>query len=238
VLQALVFDLDGTLVDTEELHRQAFNQAFRELGLGWDWGPALYGELLSVSGGPDRIARYVDRLRVAAAEKARLRRLVAGVHRSKTRIYGELLSAGQAPARPGVRRLIREARAAGIAIGIAATSASANVQPLVRAALGPEAGAIAALVCADQVARRKPAPDLYERLLATLRVSAPGSVAFEDSANGLAAAKAAGLHTVAAPSRWTAGQDLRGADLLLPDLGELDLAQLQRRLPVLQAVHP
>jgi HAD superfamily hydrolase (TIGR01509 family) len=221
-LAALLFDVDGTLVDTEELHRQAFNEAFRHLTLGWDWGARPYAELLEVSGGAERIASFIDRLPAAAGEKMRLRRLVPLIHKEKTRIYGELLGGGSARLRPGVARLVEEALRAGLKIGLAATSASANVQALVAAAFGHGSAraAIWAIVCADQVARKKPAPDLYELLLATLRTPAAACVAFEDSANGVAAAKAAGLYTVATPSRWTAAQDFSAADLLLPSLGE------------------
>jgi HAD superfamily hydrolase (TIGR01509 family) len=218
-LRALLFDVDGTLADTEELHRSAFNDAFRLLSLGWVWGRELYAELLAVSGGAERIAAYIDRLQAPAAEKTRLRRLVPLVHGEKTRIYRELLASGGAPLRPGVARLIDEARAAGLRIGLAATSASAGAHA--------RGIAIDAIVCADQVARKKPAPDLYELALATLRVPAAACAAFEDSANGLAAAKAAGLFTVVTPSRWTLGQDFSAADLLLPTLEGFGLAQLE-----------
>jgi HAD superfamily hydrolase (TIGR01509 family) len=220
-LEALLFDVDGTLVDTEELHRQAFNKAFLDLGLGWEWDADLYMELLAVSGGVDRIARYLDTLGLAAAEKTRLRRLIPAIHREKTRTYGELLGSNAARLRPGIARLVEEARQAGLRIGLAATSSSVNVQALVSAAFGREAhDAINAIVCADQVARKKPAPDIYELLLTMLRVSAKACVAFEDSANGLAAAKAAGLYTIVTPTRWTKAQKFSGADLLLPSLGD------------------
>lgn len=224
MLEALVFDLDGTLVDSEELHRRAFNQAFQEFDLGWNWGPRLYAELLAVSGGAARIAHYIDCLALSPAEKTELRRLVPALHRAKTRIFGELLAAGSARPRAGVARLLRAARAAGVRVGLVASSAAANAWPLVTAALGPElATAVAALVSAEQVARRKPAPDLYELALATLRVPARSCVAFEDSANGVAAAKAVGVYTVATPSRWTIGQDFAAADLLIPSLGDPDI---------------
>jgi HAD superfamily hydrolase (TIGR01509 family) len=248
MLDALIFDLDGTLVDTEELHRRAFNQAFQEFDLGWNWDLDLYADLLSVSGGAPRIARYIDRLALSPAEKTELRRLVAALHRTKTRIFGELLAAGTARPRAGVARLLGESRAAGLRVAVVTSSAAENALALVTAALGPElAASVMALVSAEQVARRKPAPDLYELALATLRVPAASCVAFEDSANGVAAAKAAGLYTVATPSRWTIGQDFAQADLLIPSLGDpelplgpeaervlgapwLDLALLRRRL--------
>lgn len=250
-LKALVFDVDGTLVDSEELHRQAFNQAFREFELGWNWDPNLYAELLAVSGGTARIYAWLDRLREPAAEKTRLRRLVPAIHRTKSRIYGELLATGSAVPRPGVRRLVAEARTAGLSIGLVSTSARANAERLAAAALGPLATAVGAQVAAEQVERCKPAPDLYELALATLRVPAAQAVAFEDSQNGVAAAKAAGLYVVATPTRWTIGQDFGAADLLLPHLGDpefpfgesaarglgagwLDLTLLARRLASLR----
>ena len=134
---------------------------------------------------------------------------------------GELLGCGSARLRQGVGRLIAEASACGIRIGFVATSASANVSALLAAAFGgARAAPAAARVCADQVARKKPAPDIYELLLATLRAPAEACVAFEDSRNGVAAAKAAGLFTIATPTLWTAAQNLSAADLLLPSLGE------------------
>jgi HAD superfamily hydrolase (TIGR01509 family) len=222
-LKALLFDVDGTLVDTEELHRRAFNQAFIEFELGWEWGLARYAELLGVSGGVDRIARHIDGLQATPTEKVRLRKLIPAIHGTKTRIYGELLGGASARLRPGIARLFDEAREAGLRIGLLATSGSANVHVLISQVLDAEArGAIASVVSADQVPRKKPAPDIYELLLSTLRVSAQDCVAFEDSENGLAAAKAAGLPVVVVPSRWTMAQNFSGADLLLPALGDPD----------------
>lgn len=220
-LQALLFDVDGTLVDTEELHRQAFNQAFIEMNLGWEWNQDRYAELLRISGGLDRLAQFVEQQAKPADEKQRLRALVPAIHREKTRIYGELLGGGSARLRPGVSRLIDEARGAGLKIGFATTSSTANVQSLIAATFPPAArSAIGAVIGIDHVARRKPAPDVYELLMKTLRVTPDACVAFEDSANGLAAAKAARLYTVVTPSRWTRAQKFVGADLLLPSLGD------------------
>lgn len=220
-LQALLFDLDGTLVDTEELHRQSFNQAFLDFELRWDWSPDVYTELLAVSGGRDRIQAYIARATPSAAERARLQSIVHLIHREKTRIYGEIVRSNVVRLRAGVARLIGEARQAGLKIGIAATSASANVQSLVSALFGPDSyTTIGPIVCVDEVNRPKPAPDLYEMLLKMLGFPASACVAFEDSANGLMAAKAAGLFTIVTPTRWTQMQDLSVADVLIPTLGD------------------
>lgn len=220
-LEALIFDLDGTMVDTEELHRQAFLAAFHEFDLRWDWGPHTYMDLLQVSGGKERIAAYIDSRDEPVHEKTRLKQLAPAIHAAKTRIYGEIIARGAVPLRPGVMRLMREAHSAGVRLAVVATTNTANVIALLSAALGAEAfGWIEALVGGDQVARRKPDPETYERALAALALPGRSCVAFEDSANGLRAALAAGLYAVVTPARWTMAQEFAGADLLLPSLGD------------------
>lgn len=220
-VKALIFDVDGTIADTEETHRQAFNAAFLEHGLHWDWSRSEYARLLRTSGGKERLAVYIDGLAAPRQEKARLKGMVQLIHASKTRIYGELIADGRAPLRPGVARLIGEARAAGVRLGIASTTTSANIAALIGAQFGAEAwNWFEALACGDVVAHKKPAPDIYVRLLGMLRLRAQDCVAFEDSLNGLKSAKAAGLYTVVTPTRWSAGEDFRSADLVLQALGD------------------
>lgn len=217
-LKALIFDLDGTMADTEERHRQAFNAAFIKLDLWWDWGPLRYSELLEVSGGLERLHHYVDSLKTGAAEKTRLHAIVPVIHYTKSEIYAELLRTGQPPLRPGVKRLVAEAQQEGLKVAVISSTASANARAVLDVHFGQ--GGIDLLVSAEEVARRKPAPDLYLRALSLLRLPAGDCVAFEDSANGLRAARAAGLATVVTPSRWTMAQDFTGAHLLLHDLSE------------------
>jgi HAD superfamily hydrolase (TIGR01509 family) len=220
-IKALIVDVDGTIADTEETHRQAFNAAFLEHDLRWDWSRSEYAELLRTSGGKERIAVYIDSLAAPPQEKARLKGLVQLIHASKTRIYGELIADGRAPLRPGVARLISEARAAGLRLGIASTTTSANVSALIGAQFGAEAwNWFDALACGDVVPNKKPAPDIYVRVLGMLRLPAEACVAFEDSVNGLKSAMAAGLYTVVTPTQWSTGQDFRAGDLVLQGLGD------------------
>jgi HAD superfamily hydrolase (TIGR01509 family) len=222
-LEALIFDVDGTLVDTEELHRQAYNQAFLDFGMGWDWNANRYAELLTVSGGQARIARYIDLIDLPLAEKTRLRRIIPAIHKEKTRLYALLIASNTVRLRPGVGRLIGEAQRTDVRVGLVASSASANVDTLVSSALGPELRqAVRVIACGDAVTRKKPAPDIYELLLTQLRVPASAAIAFEDSTNGLIAAKAVGLYTIITPSRWTLAQNFKGADLVLSSLGDPD----------------
>lgn len=229
MLKALIFDLDGTLADTEETHRQAFNAAFIESGLRWDWSPPLYAQLLAVSGGKERLRHYIGTLRVPPAERERLLHIVPALHDTKTRIYTELLVRGQRPFRAGVLPLLRSARDAGLKLAIASTTTSANVSALLRANLGtaPDIG-FDVIACGDQVQDKKPAPDIYRLVLSSVRLASEACIAFEDSLNGLRAAKAAGLTTIVTPSPWTVHEDFSDADLLLPSLDGLDLPRLAR----------
>ena len=220
-LKALVFDVDGTLADTEETHRQAFNYAFLRFGLDWEWTRPHYRELLKVSGGKERIAHFIATLPLAAGEKARLQRLVPAIHQAKTELYAELIGDGRCPLRPGVARLLDEARQAGVKLAIASTTTSANVHALLARQTGGAARCFDAIACGDLVASKKPAPDIYRAALATRGLSPAQCVAFEDSSNGVRAAKAAGLYTVVTPSQWSLGEDL-DADLALDHLGDAD----------------
>jgi HAD superfamily hydrolase (TIGR01509 family) len=222
-LEALIFDVDGTLVDTEEAHRQAFNAAFVKLELGWNWEPDLYARLLRVSGGQERVASHIETLPLAKPERERLRNLVPIIHSTKTRIYQELVESFRLPLRTGVARLIREAREAGLRLAIASTTTPANVDALLSAALAPESARwFSVIASGDIVPRKKPEPDIYINALQSLRLPAECCVAFEDSVNGLRAARAAGLFTVVTPTRWTAGQDFGEAQLVLESLGDPD----------------
>jgi HAD superfamily hydrolase (TIGR01509 family) len=232
-LSALLFDVDGTLADTEETHRQAFNAAFLEFRLPYAWSRDEYEVLLRISGGKERLAHYFEGLPVARAERDRLLANVTGLHRVKTERYAELVASGGSPLRPGVKRLVAEALAAGIRVGIASTTTSANVAALLDAELGRNAHQrFAVIACGDVVPSKKPAPDIYHLALSTLGLGPAQAVAFEDSANGLASARGAGLFTVVTPTRWTASQDFGEADLTIPHLGDpetpLDAASASR----------
>jgi HAD superfamily hydrolase (TIGR01509 family) len=219
-LKALIFDVDGTLADTEEAHRGAFNEAFRQHGLDWNWSKPKYAHLLRVAGGKERLKAYIDSLALSAGENLELTGRIAALHRTKTEIYASLLEAGQVPLRDGVERLIDEAAAVNVQLAIASTSTLANIETLLRTALGRYSLQRFAVVGAgDQVRHKKPAPEIYRFVLRELARSAEDCAAIEDSRNGLTAAKAAGLYTVVTPSYWTLAEDFSAADLVLPSLG-------------------
>jgi beta-phosphoglucomutase-like phosphatase (HAD superfamily) len=219
-LKALIFDVDGTLADTEEAHRGAFNESFRQHGLDWNWSKPTYAHLLSVAGGKERLKAHIDSLALPAGENLELTGRIAAIHRAKTEIYASMVQSGQVPLRDGVERLIDEAAAANVQLAIASTTTLANIETLLRTALGRYSMQRFAVVGAgDQVRHKKPAPEIYRFVLRELARPAEDCVAIEDSRNGLTAAKTAGLYTVVTPSHWTLTEDFSAADLVLPSLG-------------------
>jgi HAD superfamily hydrolase (TIGR01509 family) len=222
-LKAIIFDVDGTLADTEEAHRQSFNEAFREAGLSWNWSKPQYAELLLTTGGKERIAAYLKSLDLGDAERGALSARIADLHKAKTGHYMRIVSAGQVPLRDGVVRLLDEARAAHLPLAIATTTSAANIDALLRTTLGDDAlERFAVIGAGDQVLHKKPAPDIYNLVLEKLGLAADDCVAIEDSANGLNAAKAAGIFTIVTPSYWTQSENFAAADLLLPGLGSAE----------------
>lgn len=221
MLEALIFDVDGTLADTEAAHRESFNEAFAEAHLDWHWDEATYIRLLQVAGGKERMAHHWRTLEPDAALGDAARATIGRVHAIKTRIYESRVSGGRLPLRPGVLRLIREARGAGLRLAIATTTTPANIDALLRQPLGPGWRVhFAAVGDASTAARKKPDPQVYQRVLATLALPASACLAFEDSDNGLRAATAAGLQTLVTPTAHTAGHRFDGALRVLPHLGD------------------
>jgi len=223
VVEALLFDVDGTLADTErDGHRVAFNRAFADAGLDWDWSVELYGKLLTVTGGKERIRHYLDNYNRAFARPEDLAGFIADLHRRKTAHYTGLMAEGAIPLRPGVRRLIEEARAAGVRLAIATTTTPENVSALIGSTL--PAGALAwfeVIGAGDIVPHKKPAPDIYSWVMREMRLSPEQVVAFEDSGHGVTSAADAGIERVVVTvNGYTENQDFARASVVLDQLGD------------------
>lgn len=221
-LQAILFDVDGTLADTEQDgHRIAFNQAFQQNNLDWQWDIDLYGELLQVTGGKERIRHYIEKYTPILLSRADLKDWIAHLHKTKTGFYETLMEQGRIPLRPGVVRLIGELRDKRIPFAIATTTTMENVTALLKSTLGAESiDWFDVIGAGDIVPKKKPAPDIYEWVLKELNLDAQQCIAIEDSENGLRSALAANLSTLITVSGYTHLQDFSGAQAVISDLGE------------------
>jgi HAD superfamily hydrolase (TIGR01509 family) len=230
MLQALIFDVDGTLADTEAAHRAAFNQAFDQEGLDWHWDEALYTQLLDVSGGKERLMHYWAQRHpeVRDVDGAGVRDTIARLHELKTAAYEAMVNDGAVSLRPGVLHLIGAASQAGLQLAIATTTSPVNIAALLRGAIGADWRQFFGVVeDASTAAVKKPHPQVYRQTLQRLQRPAGQCLAFEDSSNGLRAATGAGLATVITPTQFTANHDFSAALKVLPNLQGVSVADLQ-----------
>ena len=210
--RALIFDVDGTLAETEEAHRQAFNDTFAEFGLDWHWGRDLCRDLLKTTGGKERMrADAANHLHIDPAGIP-----VVEIHKRKTARYGELIAQGNVPLRPGISELLHDASHHGVRLAVATTTNLPNVDGLIRATLGVPAEDLFEVIAAgDMVRNKKPAPDVYELALKGLGLPGADCLAFEDSLNGLNSAQAAGIPCLVSPSAYTDRDDFSTAEFVI-----------------------
>ena len=227
MFKALIFDCDGVLVDTErDAHRVGFNRAFAEHGIDAEWSIELYAKLLHTAGGKERMRVYFDEFGwpEAASDEAAKDALILDLHKTKTRITSEIVT--ELPVRPGVLRIIDEARAAGVRLGVCTTSNPKFIDAVLDL-FGPERKAAFEFVHAgDVVPKKKPAPDIYLLALETLGLPASDCVVVEDSRNGLLAATGAGIATLITTSTYTMDEDFTEAARVVPELGDAPNAQI------------
>ncbi len=233
MLNALIFDVDGTLADTErDGHRVAFNLAFEEAGLDWHWDEATYGELLAVTGGKERMKHFLETRERPERHDPDIDERIRALHAQKTRHYVELMRQSRVPLRPGVQRLLQEARDAGLRLAIATTTTPENVTALLSNTLGPDSlDWFEVIGAGDIVPKKKPGPDIYDHVLQRMNLTSDQCLAFEDSRNGILSAQGAGLKTLITYNGYTADDDFSGAALVIDHLGDPDnpSRELQRQ---------
>jgi HAD superfamily hydrolase (TIGR01509 family) len=230
MLKALIFDVDGTLADTEEAHRDAFNFAFSEMGMDWYWDSLLYTDLLNISGGKERIKAYWQSQEsdIKDISGAGMQETIDRLHEIKTAAYEMAVQDGKVQMRPGVLALLSGARAAGLHLAIATTTSPLNIAALLRSAIGPDwRHHFYVIEDASTAPRKKPHPMVYQQTLTRLGFLPSECLAFEDSENGLKSALAAGLPVVITPNTFTAHHDFSGALRVLTSLQGVSTAQLR-----------
>jgi HAD superfamily hydrolase (TIGR01509 family) len=221
-IKAVLFDQDGVIIDTErDGHRVSFNLTFKEFGYKFEWGVEEYHELLQIAGGKERMKHYLHTKGFGVPIKPEEEEdLIKALHKRKTALFVELISSGKLPLRPGIKRFMQEAMAAGLKIGVCTTSNEEAAKTLTTQILKDIRFDI--VLAGDVVKKKKPDPEIYNLALEKLSLKPEECVVIEDSRNGMLAAKAAKMHVIATTNPYTEKEDLHDADIIVTCLGDPD----------------
>ena len=220
-IKALIFDCDGVLVDTErDGHRVSFNRAFKAKGLNIEWDVPLYGRLLEIAGGKERMKFYFNEHGWPESIDDK-DAFIKEMHKLKTDLFMQIIESGELPLRPGVARIIDEAIANNLKLAVCSTSNERAVNLVVEKMLGEKRKEhFNAILAGDVVSKKKPDPEIYNLALQRLGLKPDECVVVEDSTNGFLAAKAAGMHCIVTTNGYTEKEEFPEAELVVPELGD------------------
>ena len=221
LLSAVIFDVDGTISETEELHRKSFNESFKEFNLDWFWDEAIYKELINIGSGVERIEYYIKRAWPEMMEYKNLTKYINSIHKVKNEIFEDYIVESEIKPRPGVIRLINELKENKIRIAIVSSTSESNLLKLFKEGLNIDPLTTFDLIAhGDCTKNKRPSPEIYEWILEKLRLPPQSCIAIEDSLRGLESAKNAELNILATPSIFTKEEDFSNAKLVISNLGE------------------
>jgi len=221
-LEAILFDCDGVLADTErDGHRPAFNRAFKLNDIDDEWDVELYGKLLEVGGGKERMtARWSEVGWPSVIPDDGRQAKVKALHLQKTDIFMDMIDDGAIPLRSGVLRLVDEAIAKGVRLAVCSTSNEKAVANIVKTLMGKERAEKFQIFAGDMVKAKKPQPDVYNMAIDNMSLDKKRCCVIEDTNIGLAAAKAAGIRCLVTKSSYSGGEDFTGAAMVVDELGD------------------
>jgi HAD superfamily hydrolase (TIGR01509 family) len=221
-IKGFFFDQDGVIIDTEkDGHRVAFNQTFKKFGFDFEWSVDEYGELVKVGGGKERMKHYQHTKGFGKEIKPEEEdALIKALHLAKTDTFIELIEGKQLPLRPGIHRIMKEINNLGLVLGVCTTSDQRAAQAIATIILSDIKFNF--ILAGDIVSKKKPDPEIYNLALKESGLKADECVVFEDSRNGVLAAKAAGMNVVATTNFYTEKEDLSQADIIVTNLGDSD----------------
>jgi len=223
LLSAVLFDVDGTIAETEDFHRKSFNESFREFNLDWFWDEAMYKELINIGGGKERIEHYIKRAWPEMLDYKNLTKYINSIHKVKNEVFEDYILESEIKPRPGVIRLIKELKENNIRIAIVSSNSEKNLHILFKQGLNINPKKTFDLIAHGECTKNKrPSPEIYEWVLEKLRLPPQSCVAIEDSPRGVESAKNANLNILATPSIFTKDEDFSDAKLIVSDLGEKD----------------
>ena len=220
-LRAILFDVGGTIAETEELHRICFNEAFKEYGLSWYWDEAIYRELVFISGGKERIKHYIKRAWPEMLKHKNLTSYISALHKVKSQIFEEHLVDNKILLRPGIERLLKELKESEIRVALVSSTTEENLYNLFNKGLEVDPKQWFEVIShGDCTVEKKPSPDIYHWTLEKLKLPAEACIAIEDAPRGVNAAVGAGLKVIVTPSTYTQNEEFDNVKFVFSHLGE------------------
>jgi HAD superfamily hydrolase (TIGR01509 family) len=219
-IQAVFFDQDGVIIDTErDGHRVSFNMTFKEFGFSDEWSVDYYHELLQIAGGKERMKHHLQTKGFSKpVPPEQVDDLIKEMHKRKTALFVELIETGKLPLRPGIHRFMKEAMEAGLMIGVCTTSNEQAAKAITEKILVDIKFDI--VLAGDVVGKKKPDPEIYNLALSRTGLKPEEVMVVEDSKNGVLAAKAAGTHVIVTTNGYTEKEDVNGGDIIVTCLGD------------------
>ncbi len=223
LLSAVLFDVDGTISETEDFHRKSFNEAFKEFNLDWFWDEAIYTELINIGDGKERIEYYIKRAWPEMLEYKNLTKYINSIHKVKNEIFKDFVLDSDIKFRPGVLRLINELKEKNVRIAIVSSTTQEDLFTLFKKGLNMDPNSTFDLIAHGGCTENKrPSPEIYEWILEKMRIAPQSCVAIEDSLRGLRSAVNANINVLVTPSIYTKKEDFKEANIVVSSLGEYD----------------
>ena len=223
LLSAVLFDLDGTIAETEDLHRRCFNESFKEFNLDWFWDEAIYKELINIGDGKDRIENYIKRAWPEMLEYKNLTKYINSIHKVKNELFEDYILESKINLRPGVQRLLNDLKKNKVRIVIVSSTSEKNILSLFEKGLNMDPKSIFDLIAHGNCTENKrPSPEIYEWILEKLRLPSQSCIAIEDSLRGVESATNANIQVLVTPSNYTKHEKFVDAKVVVSDLGEKD----------------
>ena len=219
-IKAVFFDQDGVIIDTErDGHRVSFNMTFKEFGFTDEWSVEYYHELLQIAGGKERMKHHWKTKGFSKKmTEEEIDKLIPEMHKRKTALFVELIETGKLPLRPGIHRFMKEAMDAGLKIAVCTTSNEQAAKAITEKILKDVKFDL--VLAGDVVSKKKPDPEIYHLALSKLGLRPDEVFVVEDSKNGVAASKAAGLKTLVTTNGYTEKEDVSAGDVIVTCLGD------------------
>jgi len=219
-IKAVFVDQDGVIIDTErDGHRVSFNLTFKEFGFTDEWSVDYYHELLQIGGGKERMKHHWrTRGFSRPVTEQEIDKLIPEMHKRKTALFVELIEAGKLPLRSGLHRFMNEARQAGLKAAICTTSSEQTAQAITDRLLSDIRFDV--VLAGDVVSKKKPDPEIYILALSKLGLKPEEAFVVEDSRNGVAASKGAGIRTIVTTNGYTEKEDVSAGDVIVTCLGD------------------